>query len=225
MILIIDKQKKVATSLSDAFLNMGILARGCTPSEALSEISEIYRAAVITSPQSLADIGEFTERMRRYASGVPLFAVVPEDKKEEYSSLFAAVFTKGSYASKIADGLVKYAEENSLPVPSRYTLAGIDASADLPAPTYFWTALPFTKTETMILRYLICSYPTPVSAEKILFYSYRPSRMPDIANIRTHVSVMNKKFRMITGRNIIEPVFNCGYRLLTPELVEAAGRE
>ena len=222
MILIIDKQKKIATSLSDAFFNMGILARGCTPNEALSEISEIYRAAIITSPELLADTREFTERMRSYASGVPLFAVVSQEDKEEFSPLFASVFTKGSYASRIADEIIKYADENSLPVPSSYTLAGIDASSDLSSPTYFWTALPFTKTETMILRFLIRSYPTPVSAERILSYSYRPSRMPDIANVRTHVSIMNKKFRAITGRNIIEPVFSSGYRLLTPELAETA---
>ena len=224
MILIIDKQKKIATSLSDAFFNMGILARGCTPNEALSEISEIYRAAVITSPNSLADIRDFTERMRRYASGVPLFAVATEEEKQEYSPLFASVFIKGSYASRIAEGVIKYTEENGLPTPARYTLAGIDASADLSTPTYFWTALPFTKTETMILRFLIRSYPNPISADKILEYAYRPSRVPDIANIRTHISVMNKKFRMITGRNIIEPVFNAGYRLITPEFAEASGK-
>ncbi len=222
MILIIDKQKKIATNLSDAFFNMGILAKGCTPNEALSEISEIYRAAVITSPELLSDVREFTERMRSYASGVPLFAVVAPENKQDYSPLFASVFIKGSYASRIAEGVIKYAEENSLPVPARYTLAGIDASADLQTPTYFWTPLPFTKTETMILRFLIRSYPTPVCAEKILSYSYRPSRVPDIANVRTHVSVMNKKFRAITGRNVIEPVFCSGYRILTPELAETA---
>ncbi|MBQ9487791.1 MAG: hypothetical protein IJU91_08360, partial [Selenomonadaceae bacterium] len=71
----------------------------------------------------------------------------------------------------------------------------------------------------MILRTLILYYPLCVSAKAIIKYAYRPSRAPQLCNIRTHISVMNRKFRMLTGRNLIGPIAGNGYTILTPELL------
>ena len=73
----------------------------------------------------------------------------------------------------------------------------------------------------MIVKYLIRTYPRPTSAEEILRYAYRESRTPEISNIRTHISIINKKFRKLTERNLIEMSFGKGYRVLTPEVAEA----
>ena len=220
MILIIDKHKKIATDLSDAFLGIGVLARGCTPREALSEISTMYRAVIITSPRELADPADFVKRVSSYCT-IPIFAIndspVPLDFIDERMQ-----FGRGSYAYKILERIIEYFEERGENAPGHYALAGIDASYNLKTPSYFWTELPFTKTETMILRLLIRSYPIPTSAEKILTYAYRTTRIPDVSNIRTHISVMNKKFREITGRNIFELNFGAGYRILTPEIIAAS---
>jgi DNA-binding response OmpR family regulator len=116
----------------------------------------------------------------------------------------------------IAERLIEYCDAHELPIPGHYTALGIDVSADLEGATYLWQPLPFTKTECMILRFLIRAYPTPVNAERILKYAYRPSRRPDAANIRTHVSIMNKKFRELTGRSLIEAEFGEGYRIVAP---------
>jgi DNA-binding response OmpR family regulator len=74
----------------------------------------------------------------------------------------------------------------------------------------------------MIIRYLIRTYPNPTSAQKILKHAYKASKQPDVSNIRTHISVINKKFRTVAGRSLIEMHENLGYRILTPELMATA---
>ena len=44
--------------------------------------------------------------------------------------------------------------------------------------------------------------------------------MPEESGIRTHISIMNKKFREITGRNLTVLTPGEGYRVLTPEIAE-----
>ena len=105
--------------------------------------------------------------------------------------------------------------------PGNYELAGFNASINLAHPKYLYKALPFTKSETMILRVLIRTYPLPTAAKTILKYAFRQSRTPDIANVRTHISVMNKKFREIANRNVITFSMQEGYKILTPEILEA----
>ena len=72
----------------------------------------------------------------------------------------------------------------------------------------------------MILRYLIAYYPTPQSAKRIVKYAYKPTKKPEISSIRTHISVMNKKFRELTGRNLLLSLDKEGYVVSTPELVK-----
>ena len=141
--------------------------------------------------------------------------------EKSYSHLFSDVFARGTYASVILAKILEYTLKNSLPQPGDYKLAGIDLSCDISTPTYFTTPLPLTKTEAMIVKYLIRTYPRPTSAEEILKYAYRESRIPELSNIRTHVSIINKKFRELTSRNLIEMSFGKGYRVLTPEVAEA----
>ena len=57
--------------------------------------------------------------------------------------------------------------------------------------------------------------------EDILRYAYRESKYPEVSNIRTHISIINKKFRNLSNRNLIEMTFGTGYRILTPEVASA----
>lgn len=221
MILIIDRTKRSATTLSDMFHFMGFISHAATPTEALSEISSIYRAVVITSPSAFPDISDFMKKLRSYAQNVPAFALLSEGE-ERFAPLFDQCFPCSTPSSNLALNIINYTEERYLPRLGRYAIAGIDVSLEFPTPTYFMKALPFTKTEIMILRFLIRTYPNPTSAEQILKYAYRPSRTPNVSNIRTHISVMNKKFRKISNqRTLINMVPSKGYVINSPKIKPA----
>ena len=64
MILIINKSKKEARGLSDMFYYMGLPAQGVTPSEALSEVSPVYRAIIVMNPHGLGDVADYVRRLR-----------------------------------------------------------------------------------------------------------------------------------------------------------------
>ena len=219
MILVIDKSKRNAESLAEMLHYTGYITTGATPQEALSEISTLYRAVIIISPERLPDAREFNERIRSYVSNIPIFAVSDTEINPEDG--FNGCFSKRELSSTIPTKITEYTEAIGLPAPGRYTLAGIDASADLATPTYFWTPLPLTKTETAILRALIRAYPLPFDSVKILKYAYRQSRLPEASNVRTHVSGINKKFKEITGRALVALIPGEGYAILTPELATA----
>ncbi len=218
MILIISKSRKDARSLAEMFHIMGVIAYAATPSEALSEISLTYSAAIVMNPSLLPAKDEYVVRLRRYAS-IPIFAY-SDTEAEDDRLIFDGIIKSTSYASS---ALLAVSEHNigcDIKAPGVYKLAGIDASAALPLPLYFERPLPLTKTEAMILRTLIVSYPNPMGAKEILKYAFRQTRTPEIANIRTHISVINKKFREISGRNLIALSVGEGYVVLTPELIQ-----
>lgn len=219
MILVIDKSKNAATNLADAFHTMGIPSNAVTPSDARGEVSDIYRAIVITSADSIPDLSEYISTLRRYAPKIPMFSV--GEVKDDYSDLFCKVFCRGTYAAEIVSRMTDACIEYGYPPPAHYTLAGIDASPANGESTLFGDPLPFTKTENMIIRCLIRSYPTEMPAEDILVYAYRRDRMPEAPNVRTHVSSINKKFELITGRPLITTSYGKGYILITPEIAEA----
>ena len=224
MILVIDKHKRAAANLSDALSYMGFVSVGLTPNEALSEISTLYRAVIITSVEALPDAEDYVRRLRSYTKSIPIFAIfdLPDNK---YSHLFSACFKRGTYASRLAENIISYCDSADLPLPGHYALAGIDISVDLRTPTYFFTPLPFTKTELMILRYLFRIYPATAKSEQILKYAYRPTKRPAPSNIRTHISIINKKFKAIAERNLVYQVFGKGYSILTPEILEKQATE
>jgi len=219
MILIIDKSRKNALALADAFYYMGVIAVAKTPAEALSEISLAYRAVIINEPSKLPDKFDYVRRLRSYASGIPVFAIT-DGSDELERGIFEVLFKHGIHAPKLFSKIIDYLIENRLRLPGGYRLAGIDCSVDLPKTTYFGTPVSLTRTENMILRTLIRFYPTPLSSEEILKYAFRERRMPEAATVRTHISLINKKMRDAAERNIIESVPSQGYRILTPELLK-----
>ncbi len=218
MILIINKSKRDARALAEMFYYMGEVAQGVTPSEALSEISSIYRAVIIMEPEGLADAEDYIARLISYAR-LPLFAIT-DSQNTKYAMLFDGILPKNTYAARIHSEVTSHAKENRLEAPGAYTLAGIDASIDLGFVEYFGRAIPCTRTEAMIIRTLIRLYPLPISSKDILKYAFRPARMPELANVRTHISVINKKWREATGRTLITLESGAGYRILTPEVIE-----
>lgn len=216
MILIIHTIKRKAQAISDIFHYMGILSAPSTPIEAVSEPERKYRAVLVADPDDMPDAEGLVENLRSYNPRAPIFAITNSPGRSYAHGIFNETFTNDMYSSELIEGITKYQKDRGLPITAKYTLSGIDASCDTEQVRIFDESISFTKTETMILRYLIASHPIPQDAESILRYAFKPLRKPEIASIRTHVSVMNKKSRESIGRNLLCAIPNRGYVLLVP---------
>ena len=219
MILIINTLKRKAQAISDIFHYMGVLSYPSTPREALTEIEGAYRAALIIEPEQLADAEAFVTKLRSYNSKTPIFAVTSAPMSSALSDVFDGKFAGDVYSSRLLEEIIRYQNDRGLPTTAQYTMRGIDASCGIESVQVFDKPIDFTKTETMILRYLIATYPIPQDAKSILRYAFKPLRKPEEASIRTHVSVMNKKFREVRGSNLFSAIPNKGYVVLTPETI------
>ncbi len=217
MLLIISQSKKLAKSVQETFYYMSILAYGATPHEALSEVSGIYRAALIINPDGFPDINDYVNRLKSYKSDLPVFALTETPPKHFYSDIFEGVYTKNAMTPHLAHKIIDFANKNNRAKIGDYRLAGFDASSNIVGVTYFDRNVSLTKTESMILRYLLLVYPIPQSPARIIKYAYRPSRAPEEASIRTHISMINKKLEEATGKKMIVHAPSKGYLILTPE--------
>lgn len=221
MILIICPSKRLARSTSEAFHYMSILSYGATPSEGLSEISSMYRAALIIKPELFPDIRDYIARLRSYNKDLPIFALTDSDNPSGFSNLFETTYSKTTMTPMLASSIVSYANEHNYANIGSYNIGGFHASCNQFGVKYFDTYVNLTKTEAMILRYLAVSYPIPQSSESIIKYAFKPSKRPENASIRTHISVMNKKIEKTIGRRLIIHVQNEGYLVLTPEYLHS----
>lgn len=217
MILIIDKSRKRGQTLAEIFHFMGILSFYTQPSAAAKEISGEYRAVLMSEPNELPDCEDYIATLRKYSGKIPIFSI-SRDKCNE--KIFDKSFEDGISSSSLVCQIVEYQEKNGLPSLGKYLLAGLDAGCDLGEVRHFSEKLSFTKTETMIIRYLIIMHPTFVSASDIIKHSHKPTKTPEPSSIRTHISKINAKFKRYRGRALIASLPGLGYAILTPELRE-----
>ena len=219
MLLIISKSKRLAAALADTFYYMSILSYPATPKEALSEISPSYHAAIILEPEAFPDIKDYICKIKSLVKEIPIFIVTNQDG--EYLSFgISHVFCKNTETPIIAAEIKKFCIEHGAKEIGKYKLAGFDASSDRVGISYFYSKPNLTKTELMIFRYLISSYPTPKSANDILRHAFRSSRVPEASSVRTHISSINKKLMKFSGRRIIELSPGEGYYITTPEILQ-----
>ena len=219
MILIINDELQGAQTLAEIFRHMGILATASTTGSFYKEYSAKYRAILIMQELYLKIDGQALSDIRAYAQGTPVFALSKDGDDAEGAEMYDGVICAESNYVKIANRLIDAVEELGLIPPGRYALAGTYAGADVERVLHFDTPLSLTRTETMLLRYLMATYPAPQRAEDILRYSFKPTRAPEPSSIRTHISVINKKFRQLTGYNLISTAEEGGYIILTPEIL------
>ena len=217
MILIIHPILKQAKESADVFYYMGIPASARRPKEALSEVSLFYRAILICNPSSLPSPEEYVERMRAIGGGTPVFALAESATDYAFSSLFEATFDSTDSSARILLKIREIQADKSLPLLGAYSLAGLSLDCDLSRPHYCDRPMDFTKTEAMILRYLIRTYPESADVHHIMRYAMRPSSLSDPAGIRTHIYGINRKFLSKTGRRLIKSIPGEGYRIVTPE--------
>lgn len=214
MILVIDKSKEGAGRLSDIFFYMGIPSFATGAGDGLLENCPIYRSVIILFPEKFYDIEEYVSNLHSKNHKSPIFAVSDDVKfAKEKKNLFDATFDFRPLAQVIYEKIEEYSLSHSLESPSVFRAAYVDASLNLKSPTYFSSPIPFTKTEAMILRTLISSYPSPLSSRSILKYAFKPARAPELSSIRTHISLINKKSRETVGKPIISLSLGEGYKL------------
>ena len=218
MILVISKERKNAQSAVNILYNLGVVSYAETPTAALGEIGIEYRGIIIIRPETIPDLKGYMRKLRAYSGEAPVFAI--SDSTEELTELFDGVYKIGVHCARLVSEMSALAAARGAAVVGVYSAWAIDASADLENVLVFGNPIELTKTEKMILRYLIRSYPTPKKPSKIIKYSFRHGRAPLETSIRTHISKMNRKFRELTGKNLITAYGTQGYVILTPSLAK-----
>ncbi len=212
MLLIIDKNKRNRESVAEMFYYMGFLAYPVSPDDAPSELSGLYRAVLFNSCEGIADLDDYIASLRAITD-IPFFAMGETECRH-----FAATFPETAYSSSVALGIAKELVSLGREGIGIYTVSGFDASADIGEAMYLGEVIPLTKTERMILRLLIRAYPAYISVGDVLKYAYRQAKRPEAASVRTHISVMNKKFSKIFGRALAVSEVGRGYGLSADEL-------
>lgn len=220
MILVVNRSKKLSKSICEIFYYMGLLSYPATPTEAFSEISSLYRAVLMVDPDTLPAPDEFVCELRKYAEHIPIFSMSEKGAKDELAHLFDISFKTAISSAVFASKAAAYSRELGRSHIGEYRLAGFDATPDLPCITYFDRDFHLTKTEAMIFRYLIRSYPLPQTPKAIIKYAFRPSRHPEPSCIKTHISVINRKFEECESRKLITMLPSKGYVIYTPEIRE-----
>ena len=216
MILLVSRNTRRACEYSEIFHYMGILSSVATPTEALSELSLLYRAVLVIDPDTIVNHEDLVRRLKSYAS-IPIFAIGDCVWSDRDKVIFSGCFKSDTGSGTVAAQIARYCKDTNQSALGDYRLLAFDATPDLSVPRFRGETLPLTRTEAMILRYLIRTYPNPQTCEKILRYAYRPSRRPEPSGIRTHICLMNRKFKAIAGRNLITSIPDRGYVLLTHE--------
>ena len=211
MILVISSNGKSARALSDMLYHMGVLSFGIDENSFSDKNLNYLKAAVFLEPELLIKKREIAENIKAAKKdAVRLFVGSTEPTDE---NLFDAKLERGAFAAEIYELLSNEARKKGLCPPGKYGVGDFQADSKLPSTIYREAPLPFSKTENMILRAVICAYPEPISAKDILRYAFRNSRLPEISNVRTHICIMNKKFRALFEKPLCELISPLGYRL------------
>lgn len=216
MILVIDKTKKKAEQISAIFRYMGVLATPASPLDAIRRISPTYKAVLVVEPNSMPELEFMLPKLDCERLGISTFAL-----SEAVDPRFDMTISHKLGSASVLSAMNKHLSLHKRKPIGEYMLGGIDADVARSHASYLGSRLPFTKTELMILRYLMINYPSPRSVYDVLDHAFTPSRAPEIGGVRTHISVINKKFRTKYGRNLIGHVQGLGYLIITTETARA----
>ena len=207
MLLILSENKTEAENLSDMMNFMGVLSFAEDIDTGFLEISEIYRAIVILSPEKIKDKEALLAGLLEF--DLPYFFV----GESEGLSARGVYLPKNLSSSEILEKITEHLKSFGTKAPGEYHLPFIDASINHSDLIYLSKKIELTKTELMIVRSLIKHYKSPLKPSEILKFAFRKRRMPDEASIRTHVSKINKKAMKISGRTLISNCDKNGYVL------------
>lgn len=219
MILIIDGNKRRRETLAEMFYYMGIPSYASDKDGAISALCPEYKAILISEPEKLTSPEEYVKALSKAAPGTPIFSVSERKLSLALASKIDLEIESGIYSSALAAKIIEYQKDRGLKTLGKYMLAGLDASCDVGGVKYLSKTVNLTKTETMIVRYLILSYPNPKSAPDILAHAYKKAKLPEDAAVRTQISLINRKFSKIKSERLIART-DTGYVIATPEFWE-----
>ena len=209
MLLIVSDLKNQAEDLSDMMNFMGVISVAAGASEAIFEISPIYRALVVITPDLIGENTENALLEKCVAATIPSFSLGMCRSYKKYSFNLS----EGLSASEILERIKEKCKLCGFDVPGEYKSAGIDVSQARRDAIFLSNKIELTKTELMIVRALLRLYPNPVKPDEILKFSFRKMRSPDEGSIRTHISKINKKAMKTSGRTLILNLEKLGYVL------------
>ena len=218
LLLVIGKSRSDANAVSDIFNYMGIVSHGTTPDLASYEFSNRHRAVIFIHPEEIGSIDELIRSARAYSLNSLIFAIRPSGEvssisEREIYSRFDEVFSDEDISSDMLCRIINAQGERGKPTLGSYRLAGLDASVNLDAVSYFDTRVTLTKTETMILRFLIASYPVKRSSRDVLKYAFRSGKISEPAGIRAHICSINAKLLSAVGKHTVVSDRGLGYYL------------
>lgn len=207
MLIITDFNKERREALAELYHFMGVLTLAVSPNEVKNSIEPGANAILFASIDGIDRGADILREIRTYTS-IPIFAIT-----DTVISGFDRTFSRLESYPAILEGIREHGNGGRARQVGDYEGCGICVSAFTKESSFLGEPLPLTKSEIMILRYIVAIHPRPASAEGILKYAFRPSRSPELAGVRTHLSVMNKKFREAFGRCLISSDEHDGYRL------------
>ncbi len=211
MLYIFSNDRNDASVVAEIFYYLGIVTASMAYSDwSGGDIPQCYRATLLISPDNSPAVGLIVKATLR-AGAIPF--VISDTVTPELPDGAIAVPSSCAYPALpafIEDTMHRLGKR----APGEYLAAGICSHRLDPLVFADGRTLKLTKTELMIVRYLCASYPERRCAAQILSFAFRGSKRPEVSNIRTHVSLINKKAEATLGRHLISSVPREGYTIL-----------
>ena len=224
MILFIYRSKAAGNSVCEAVGRMGIPSRITTPEGAFSAVNDKYSAIIVSFPADELMIydTEFFKTLKTFSMNCPMFAICPKQDTLLFreTEVFDKIFTNENKISTVISMIAAYHAKNGMIPLTSYCLSGIDASVSSLSVRYFGDEIELGGKEKLILRTLISFYPSPISAKEIIKYAFSPAKAPQASNVRAHICSINRKFKAVSRRKIIEMSDSGeGYLIQTAEIL------
>ena len=218
MLLVIAKNQSDANTVSDIFNYMGVISYGTTPELAANELSNRHSAVMFIHPENINSIRELVEIAKTYSLSSSVFDISDGcDMDPKLYSSCDMVLDDSALSSNILYNIIDYQNKRGMSPLGTYRLAGIDASITNASASYFDTPLELTRIESMILKFLIVSYPIKKSARDILKYAFRSGKISEPSSIRAHICSINSKFNALFGTRPIMSERGVGYYVCSGE--------
>ena len=221
MVLFVSKSRRDAVTAADLFKLLNIVAYGANQAEALKEIAPRYHAVVLIDPEKFPDHIDFIKLIHSYQREMPIFALTDRPDLLPHPELFADIESNNvrsaEYAYKMYDCLSRMGK----PPIGIYNAGEVRSVCDMDHITYYGIRLDFTKMESAIIRFIMANHPFPQSTAQIIKYVYPRNKKPEEATVRTHISVINRKFKaLFPSIDFILHVPHKGYKIKTPSHFE-----
>lgn len=201
MILILSGRIRTAEAIAEMLRYAGVICYCTTYAASLGEIAPQYKAVLAVEPHTEPCLDAYMRSIHEAAPRALLYSI--SGSIGGRSAFFIREYPRHVSPSHLLRDMTEDARRLGTVAPGSYCAVGIDASCNRKYATIYDDRLPFTRTELMILRCLLASSPRPLSADELLKYAFKRARQPQVSAVRTHVSVINRRFRDMYGENLI----------------------